>query len=312
MPRDATYEAVVPSKWQIKSERSSVEEKIILTSTEIPLVAESVSLIFRFSANKPDIEVEWQIRNKKPNPIPEGGWLCFPFKVESPKFIVGRLGAPIDLSKDQIVGGNRHLYGVNTGTVIASPDGSGVGLCAMDAPCMSFGEPGLWKYTYDYLPKQPTAFVNLYNNMWNTNFPYWTEGSWNNRVRIWPVNKTEKTTENLAVKSYESRYPLLAVESAKNNGTLPAEKSGLSVSRKGVLVTAFGRDPDGNKGTLLRIWEQAGISGELTITLPKGSRFTTAQPVNLRGMIQGVATTVKNESITVNLNAYVPASFILN
>ena len=50
-----------------------------------------------------------------------------------------------------------------------------------------------------------------------------------------------------------------------------------------MLVTAFGADPDGNPGTLLRVWEQAGVSGELTVTLPAGFKVTHAQPVNLRG-----------------------------
>ena len=39
----------------------------------------------------------------------------------------------------------------------------------------------------------------------------------------------------------------------------------------------------GNPGTLLRLWEQAGESGELAITFPAGMTVTTATPVNLRG-----------------------------
>jgi len=49
-----------------------------------------------------------------------------------------------------------------------------------------------------------------------------------------------------------------------------------------VLLTAFGPNPDG-QGTLLRVWEDAGQSGPLTITLPEQMQPGDAQPVDLRG-----------------------------
>jgi hypothetical protein len=73
-------------------------------------------------------------------------------------------------------------------------------------------------------------------------------------------------------------------------------------------VTAFGANPDG-EGTLLRLWEQAGVSGDLTVTLP--GRFTTAQPVNLRGEKLGESVQVKDGKLSLVLGKYAPASFIL-
>ena len=114
-------------------------------------------------------------------------------------------------------------------------------------------------------------FVNLYNNEWATNFPYWIGGSWSSRVRLWPT-EGDAPGPQLAVPAWEARLPLLAASATGTAGTLPMVQSGLALSRPGVLVTAFGADPDGNPGTLLRFWDQSGESGKVTVTLPQGPR----------------------------------------
>jgi hypothetical protein len=75
-----------------------------------------------------------------------------------------------------------------------------------------------------------------------------------------------------------------------------------------VPVSAFGANPDG-RGTLLRVWEQAGAGGNLTITLP--GNFHTATPVNLRGEKCGDALPVADGRLAFPLPAYAPASFVL-
>ena len=79
----------------------------------------------------------------------------------------------------------------------------------MDSPCVSLDQPGLWKYSLDYVPKKPTVFVNLYNNEWNTNFPEWQDGSWISRVRLC-LARDGGVGEDLIVPSWEARLPLLA------------------------------------------------------------------------------------------------------
>ncbi|MCU7552539.1 hypothetical protein OCK74_25700 [Chitinophagaceae bacterium LB-8] len=311
MPKDVPYSMSSPVDWTLTHTHTSVADVVTLTSRSLPSIAQSISIKFTFPAEQPYMEAEWTITGKNPNTLPEGGWLCFPFKVTQPQYLAGRIGGAMNLATDQITGGNRYLYGINTGTAITAPDHTGMGLCAIDAPLLSFGEPGLWKYDYDYFPKKPTVFVNLYNNMWNTNFPYWTEGSWSERVRIWGIKPEEKPAENLAVKSWEARVPLLAIAASGKGATLPAQQAGISVSRKGVLVTAFGTDPDGNKGTLLRIWEQAGITSQVDIKLPQNMQLKYATLVNLRGEPTGKKISIRKNTLSVYLHANEPLSFIL-
>jgi hypothetical protein len=121
-----------------------------------------------------------------------------------------------------------------------------------------------------------------------------------------------KKTLFFTTQALEARNPLqAAVSKTGGTGTLPAQQSGLEVSRKGVIVTAFGADPDENPGTLLRVWEQAGISGNITVTLPKSLKVSKATPVNLRGEKKGDPVTVKSGKLNFDLGAYAPASFIL-
>lgn len=309
MPENTVYSAVTPRVWKIVTKRTAVADVVTLTATEDLGLANGISLVFTFPCNQASIDVEWRVKGKTSDPVPEGGWLCFPFAVTEPKFMLGRLGGPIDPAKDMIPGANRHYFCVNTGVTVSDNRGMGMGICPIDSPCVSLGEPGLWKFSLDYMPKRPTVFVNLYNNQWNTNFPEWIGGSWSSRVRLWPVGGGN-LAEDLAVASWESRLPLLAVPVSDKGGKLPTEGIGLELSRKGVLVTAFGANPDG-KGTILRLWEQAGVSGEVTVSLPKGMKASRMTPVNLRGEVAGKTESISLDNFTVDLKAFTPASFVL-
>lgn len=311
LPTNTASAALTPSAWNPVIQRTTTADIVTLTATDTLGLAKVVVLVFTFSRHQPYVEVEWRVTDKTPNPLPEGGWLCFPFAVAQPQFLLGRLGGPIDPTKDIIAGANRHYFCLNNGLTITGPDGEGVGLCPLDSPCVSLDEPGLWKFSLDYTPKKSSAFVNLYNNEWNTNFPEWQEGSWSSRVRLWLTGKNSSLAQSLIVPSWEARLPLLAAAADGPAGTLPPTQAGLSVSRAGVLVTAFGHNLDG-VGTLLRLWDQGGTRSPLTVTLPTGFKPAKAQPVSLRGEKTGQPIPVTDGKLTFTLPAYAPASFVLD
>jgi hypothetical protein len=302
------YAAIRLTNWRVSVQSSPLAKTIILHSDAAPL-AKSVTLKYTLSAEQPYLDIEWTIDDKTPNPLPEGGWLCLPLNIEQPQFRLSRLGSLIDPARDIIDGGNRELLCLNSGMTVVGKDGFGVGLCPLDAPLVSLGEPGLWKFSLHDTPRRARVFVNLYNNEWDTNFPLWQDGSWTSRVRLWVV-RDKNAEKNLITPSWEARLPLLAAYGHGPHGKLPVTTTGLKLSRRGVLVTLFGPDPYSDK-TLLRVWEQAGNIGSLTVDLPADFLATRAVPVNLRGERAGDFVKIRNGNFTFNLGAFAPASFRL-
>ncbi|HEY4207206.1 MAG TPA: hypothetical protein VGM31_10350 [Puia sp.] len=267
------------------------------------------SITVTLSANEARIGLEWAINGKPAEPWPEAGWISLPFNVSLPSFRVGRLGAVVDPVKEFIKGSNFDYFFLNTGMAVIDSAGEGFGFSAPDAPGVSLERPGLWKYSGSLVPEKPWAFVNLYNNVWSTNFTEWIEGSWSARLDIWSVDKFNNEA-SIITPAEESRNPLTAVMAYGDGGKLPVTASGIQLSRKGILVTAFGKNPDGD-GTILRLWEQAGESGNCSIILPTGHHFKTAQFCDLRGQVTGKAFPLGSGRIDAMVKAYQPLSIIL-
>ena len=303
------YAALTLTNWTVTVLVSPLAKTIIIHSADAAPLAKSVTLKYILPVGQSYLDLEWTIDDKTPNPLPEGGWLCFPFNLENPKFELARLGSLIDPSRDIIDGGNRDLLCLNSGMTVTGRDGFGVGLCPLDSPLVSLGEPGLWKFSMHDMPRRGRVFINLYNNQWDTNFPLWQDGSWSSRVRLWVVRAGD-AEKNIITPSWEARSPLVAAYSDGPRGKLPVVKTGLQLSRRGVLVTLFGPDPYSDK-ILLRVWEQAGQSGSLTVNLPADFQAAKAVPVNLRGEPAGDAVIIRNGAFRFKLGAFAPASFRL-
>jgi hypothetical protein len=305
----------VPGPWKLAVSRDALGVRAVLTCENTLGLAEGYTLTFTFPNALACVDVEWQVKNKTANPLPEGGWLCVPAALDSvagkPVFRVGEVGGSIDPATDIVSGSNRNLLAADRGiTVRAGESGAGIGVASVNLPLWSLGEPGLWKYSDDYVPEKPELFANLYNNMWNTNYPLWIGGSWKASFRLWPVASHAGEEKAVFTPAWELRQGAIAGYAEGRPGQLPATQPGVSLSRKGVRVTAYGPESEIN-GTILRLWEQAGAGGELTVTLPAGVKFTSAQPVNLRGEKEGALISVKDGQFHCALGAWSPATFLL-
>ena len=263
--------------------------------------------------DQPCIDLELTIKDKAKDNWPEADWLCLPFKIASPTFRVHRQLGVMNPATDILPGADRDLFSVGHGVTITDADGAGIAVMPLDHPLISLDRPGCWQFSRNaaaFTPRKPIVYINLYNNQWNTNFRYWYPGSWSSRVRIRPFNAQTPVDAVIAVPAIEARNPFIAICATGTGGKLPAEQSGIRVSRNGVIVTAFGQNPDG-AGKLLRVWEQAGVSGELTVILPVKGTFSTAIPVDLRGERTGEPWKITGDKFRFPLGKYAPASFIL-
>ncbi|MGV8139753.1 MAG: hypothetical protein AB2L20_31600 [Mangrovibacterium sp.] len=313
MPQNTSYQSALPENMTLSVEKSAIDVKAVMTGTiPGPGQPQRISISLTLSGYQPvaDVEVSWQ---KQPDSWPETAWICLPFKIDRPRFRLGRIGADADPEKDMTTdNANYHLWWINTGVAIYNGEtGAGVGICSPDAPLVSLGEPGEYKFSKRYTPGKPYIYLNLYNNHWRTNFPAWIGNGqrMSASVRLWTYDKYSPES-SLYTPAMETRVPVQVASSKVKNGRLPLTRQGISFSRPGISLSAFGPNPDG-EGIVLRVWEQAGISGNLQVSLPEGSRFATAIPVNLRGEIKGEPLKIKEGKLSFELKGYAPASFVL-
>jgi len=303
------YAAASPAGFTVKWEASGASASAVMSAGAGSGVPHAVTTRITLYRGEPYVDIEWGVKDKEPDPWPEGGWICLPFNVKDPVFELGRLASIVNPTRDVIRSSNHDMYCLSSGMTITNPDGVGVGLCALDSPLVSLDRPGLWKYSRDFLPARPEVFVNLFNNQWSTNFQMWMGGSWTSRVRVWAVDKTGREAA-LQTPSWEARVPCVAAFFDGPKGDLPLSQPGLTLSRKGVLVTAFGPNPDG-EGAILRLWEQAGDAAPCKIRLPKGMKVSSVQPCDLRGQAMGRPIPVERGSFEVPMTPFAPVTVIV-
>jgi hypothetical protein len=257
----------------------------------------------------PALDLKVNIINHPATENPEAGWISLPFAIKDPQFRLRTPGAITDPARDMIAGGNFAFFWTQGGLSLCDPAGRGVGVCSPDAPALSLGEPGIYKFKGEWPKPKSSVYIHLFNNKWNTNFRSFWSGEFSARVRLWPIANFD-AERDLVTPSEETLAPMLTGLSNYKAGPLPPARTGLSLSRKGVSVTAFGPNPDG-AGTLLRLWEMSGVSGDCAVIMPESLKASSAQPVDLRGRSTGPALPVQNGQLTVPMKAFAPFSLQL-
>ena len=82
-----------------------------------------------------------------------------------------KLGAALE-PHDVVRNGNRKLHAVGRGMTYRDAAGQ-LAIECVDAPLVAPGEPSLLDFNNRRPPVERGMHVNLYNNVWGTNFPMW-------------------------------------------------------------------------------------------------------------------------------------------
>ena len=263
------------------------------------------------SAHRPEVKFRFHGRNKTPDTWPEAGYFCFPLNIDSPQFRLGRLGGIVDPARDIVPGSNRHLQWLRTGVAVFGDDGFGVGICPLDSPLVSLGEPGCWKFSKDYVSDKANVYFNLFNNQWTTNFRLWNQGDIDASFVLWTFDQYDNES-SLVTPSLESlalNFPP-AYQYLRLRYDVPEPFVGVRTNRKGMSITSFGDDPDTGK-LMLRIWEMAGLGHDnptVEVTLPPLFRAQCVIPCDLRGRPIGDPIPVTDGVFPIDIKPYSPVN----
>ena len=116
LPADAKYAALTLPAWSLAIEQTAHADIVTLTAKDTLGLAKGIALVVTLPHAEPWVDVEWRVNEKTPDPVPEGGWLCFPLAVKQPHYTLGRLGGPIDPAQGDRSGREQRLLLPEHGT----------------------------------------------------------------------------------------------------------------------------------------------------------------------------------------------------
>jgi len=167
----------LPSLSSLHHTRTATGERILV---ELALPAEATerygcpakaTLEIVLPDAEPAAYLDLQWFEKPASRLPEALWLSFaPRDTVAKGWTLEKLGqkiAPLEVVRD----GNRRLHAVEAAEYHNADEY--LRLDTLDAPLVAPGEPSLLNFNNRQPPLQHGMHVNLYNNVWGTNFPMW-------------------------------------------------------------------------------------------------------------------------------------------
>lgn len=156
------------------------DRRILLRSRRASVFARAWELELALPDAVPELRATLRVLGKDPSRAPHALWLTFAPTRRQGGLSFTKLGEPIDPA-DVVEGGGRALHAIDGeirldgGTVVET----------LDAPVVAPGVRDLLWKRCNPLPRPGAPFhVNLYNNVWGTNFPQWFGGDFACRFAI--------------------------------------------------------------------------------------------------------------------------------
>lgn len=146
--------------------------RILLRSRRASVFAKAWELELALPDDAPELRATLRVLGKDPSRAPHALWLAFAPARSQGGLSFTKLGEPIDPA-DVVEGGGRALHAIDGEIRLAG----GAVVETLDAPLLAPGARDLLWKRRNPLPRPGAPFhVNLYNNVWGTNFPQWFGG----------------------------------------------------------------------------------------------------------------------------------------
>lgn len=145
--------------------------------------AQSLCLTVTLPAAGEELFVELRLCGKQETPFVESGSLVLPLP-GAVEYRIGKPGGAVDPKTEIQTCANHALFNLEQEVTVWNAAG-GLTVRALDTPLFSIGSPGVYEYHREFpKEKQPDLWFDLFNNMWGTNFPQWTGGSFRYRFAL--------------------------------------------------------------------------------------------------------------------------------
>ena len=135
------------------------------------------------------VRLDFQWFEKRASRLPEAMWLSFRPDVGGPDgWMLDKMGEPVS-PLEVVRNGNRKLHAVSAGVRHSDRRGR-FAIDSPDAPLVAPGEPSLLDFNDRQPPLEQGMHFNLYNNVWGTNFPMWSDEDARFRFVLQPESYT--------------------------------------------------------------------------------------------------------------------------
>lgn len=135
-----------------------------------------IRLSYTLDVHEKTVKGKMKMEDKVANRMPESYWLETSLTVANPfRWHMHKLGTALS-PYDVVENGNRNMHALSKEGLTYSGIEGHLSIQSKEAPLFSFGRRSLLKFDNKQPSLNEGIFINLFNNIWGTNFPAWYEG----------------------------------------------------------------------------------------------------------------------------------------
>lgn len=147
-------------------------------------IPKDIWLIYELDKETSKLRVSLSTGNKQVNRMPEAYWLECSLAVNNPYlWKMKKLGWKLSPYK-VVKCGNRQMHALDFDALNYDGSDGNYQISVDQTPVFSFGGKNLLKFKDEINSLQEGIYINLYNNVWGTNFPAWYDGKLQTNVEF--------------------------------------------------------------------------------------------------------------------------------